>query len=183
VDVRANWCRLNDVRSSGASIRRNRRAHSRFFEIVVRTVCWFFLTWICSLVPLKTKVVISVVSEFHDALPRSFLMFQLKLDSLRFVQNGRIAEPRGRRWRWSQAAVISCSDYWEHGASLAVWLVLVAAETRSVGRDRCCKSRTSAVSYPTLLRLRRVLAGEGHRGIMNTWAEALPLSPTWLLAV
>jgi hypothetical protein len=45
----ANWRRLNHFRSSGASIRRKRRANSLFFEMV----CWFFLIWICSRVPLK----------------------------------------------------------------------------------------------------------------------------------
>jgi hypothetical protein len=63
------------------------------------------------------------------------------------VQNERIADARGTRCRWAPAALISFSDYWEHGASLAVWLVLAAAETRSVGRNRCFYSPAVAVSW------------------------------------
>ena len=58
IDVGANWRRLNHFRSSGASIPRKRRANSRFFEMAVSAVCWFFLIWLCSGVPLKAAVVI-----------------------------------------------------------------------------------------------------------------------------
>jgi hypothetical protein len=53
IDVGPNWRRLNHFRSSGASILRKRRANSRFFEIAVSAVCWFFFIWLCACVPLK----------------------------------------------------------------------------------------------------------------------------------
>jgi hypothetical protein len=107
---------------------------------------------LCSLVPLKTTVVISVGSEFDDALPSGFLMFQIKLDSLRLVQNGRVAEPRGRRCRWSHAAVISVSNSWEHGASLAVWLVLAHVRSVVIGAVIVppCPFRVASAQYLTL---------------------------------
>ena len=88
-------------------------------------------------------VVIFVVSKFDNDLPISFLIFH-KAQPLSFSCKLSVSPNRAAR---VPAALISFSEYWEHGASLAVWLVLAAAETRSVGRNRCFYSPAVAVSW------------------------------------
>ncbi len=67
---------LNRFCLSGASFCRKRSAFSRFCEMPVSAVCWFFLIWLFSLLPLKAVVVIFVVSKFDNDLPMSFLVLK-----------------------------------------------------------------------------------------------------------
>jgi hypothetical protein len=105
IDVCANWHRLNHFRFSGASIRRKRSAISRFVEMPVSAVCWFFTIWLCSLVPLKAAVAIFVVPKFDDDLPSGFFNFSNRAQPLSFSlkmtlspnRTARAADGRQRR--------------------------------------------------------------------------------------
>jgi hypothetical protein len=74
-----------------------------------------------------------VVSKFDDGLPSSLLIFQtFSFWSKMTGSPKRAAGAADGRQRHR----VVFSDSWEYGVYLAVWLVLAAAETRSLGRDR-----------------------------------------------